>query len=52
MIRRYIKGQMRKYGTKELMLKMLEMIAKYTPSKKDDKMIADIKKIINKDKEK
>ena len=41
---------MRKYGTKELILKMLEMMAKYTPSKKDDKMIADIKNILNKKK--
>ena len=52
MIRRYIKGQIRKHGTKELMLKMLELVARYTPSKKDDKMIADIKKIINKAKAK
>ena len=50
MIRRYIKGQIRKYGAKALMLKMLEMMAKYTPSKKDDKMLADIKKILNKEK--
>ena len=30
------------------MIKLLEMVAKATPSKKDDKAVQDIKKILNK----
>ena len=43
MIKRYIKGQIKKHGVKGFVIKILELIAKATPSKEDDKLVAKIK---------
>tara|TARA_R110001592_G_scaffold171740_1_gene410168 strand:- start:2679 stop:2828 length:150 start_codon:yes stop_codon:yes gene_type:complete len=43
MIKRYIKGQIKKHGVKGFVIKVLELIAKVTPSKDDDKLVAKIK---------
>ena len=43
MIKRYIKSQVKKYGVKGFVIKVLELIAKVTPSKEDDKIVAKIK---------
>tara|TARA_X000001388_G_scaffold46883_1_gene33505 strand:- start:9 stop:158 length:150 start_codon:yes stop_codon:yes gene_type:complete len=43
MIKRYVKGQIKKHGVKGFVIKVLELIAKVTPSKEDDKIVAKIK---------
>ena len=43
MIKRYIKGQIKKHGVKAFVIKVLELIAKATPSKEDDELVAKIK---------
>lgn len=43
MIKRYIKGQIKKHGVKGFVIKILELIAKATPSKEDDRLVAKIK---------
>ena len=44
----YIKRQVKKKGLKHVMLGLISMIAKVTPSKKDDKAVQEIKKILDK----
>lgn len=44
MLSAYIKKKVKKHGAKAFILKVIEMIAKATPSKKDDEMVAKIKK--------
>jgi len=46
MIKRYIKGQIKKHGVKGFIIKVLDIIVKYTPSKKDDEMVAKIKQVM------
>jgi len=46
MIKRYIRGQVRRHGAKAVILYIIESIAKVTPSKKDDEMIAKIKAVL------
>lgn len=48
LLSRYVAKQVKKHGLKTFMIKLLEMIAKATPSKKDDKVVSDIKKIVDK----
>ena len=48
LLSRYVARQVKKHGLKTFMIKLLEMVAKATPSKKDDKAVQDIKKILNK----
>ena len=43
MSKRYVKGQIKKHGVKGFVIKVLELIAKVTPSKEDDKIVAKIK---------
>ena len=43
MIKRYVKSQIKKHGVKGFVIKVLELIAKVTPSKEDDKIVAKIK---------
>ena len=43
----YVKRQVRKHGAKAFFLKIAKMIAKATPSKKDDKVVAEIEKALN-----
>jgi hypothetical protein len=43
MIKRYIKGQIKKHGVKGFVIIVLELIAKATPSKEDDRLVAKIK---------
>ena len=43
MLSSYIKRQNRKHGTKKFIIKVLDVIVKLTPSKKDDQMVAKIK---------
>tara|TARA_X000001388_G_C2223857_1_gene120352 strand:+ start:1417 stop:1602 length:186 start_codon:yes stop_codon:yes gene_type:complete len=46
MIKRYIRGQVRRHGAKAVIMWVLENIAKMTPSKKDDEMIAKVKAVL------
>tara|TARA_R100000315_G_C5180104_1_gene104414 strand:- start:16 stop:171 length:156 start_codon:yes stop_codon:yes gene_type:complete len=48
LLSKYVARQVKKHGLKTFMIKLLEMVAKATPSKKDDKAVQDIKKILNK----
>ena len=43
MLKRYIRSQINRYGLQGFMLRVLEMVAKATKSKKDDAIIADLK---------
>tara|TARA_R100001460_G_scaffold7852_2_gene19763 strand:- start:567 stop:716 length:150 start_codon:yes stop_codon:yes gene_type:complete len=47
MIKRYVKGQIKKHGVKGFVIKVLELIAKVTPSKEDDKIVAKIKVFVS-----
>jgi hypothetical protein len=47
MIKRYIKGQVKKHGVKGFVIKVLELIAKATPSKEDDRLVAKIKVFVS-----
>tara|TARA_R110000772_G_scaffold8085_6_gene26916 strand:- start:5097 stop:5246 length:150 start_codon:yes stop_codon:yes gene_type:complete len=47
MIKRYIKGQVKKHGVKGFIIKVLELIAKVTPSKEDDVIVAKIKVFVS-----
>ena len=47
MIKRYVKGQIKKTGGKGFVIKVLELIAKVTPSKEDDKIVAKIKVFVS-----
>ena len=46
MLSSWVKRQVKKKGAKALMLKVLEIIVKATPSKKDDEMVAKIKEVL------
>ena len=48
MLSKYVERQIKKRGAKAFFLWVAELIAKATPSKKDDQMVAEIKKIIKK----
>ena len=48
MLSSWIKRQVRKKGAKVFILKVLDIIVEATPSKKDDKMLAEIKKVMSK----
>lgn len=43
LLSKYIKRQTKKHGTKGFIIKVLDVIVKLTPSKKDDEMVAKIK---------
>ena len=47
LLSKYIKRQTKKHGTKGFIMKVLDIIAKLTPSKKDDEMVAKIKETMN-----
>lgn len=47
MLSAYIKKQTKKHGVKGFIIKVLDVIAKATPSKKDDEMVAKIKELLN-----
>jgi len=48
MLSKYIERQIKKRGAKGFFLWVAGMVAKATPSKKDDEMLEEIKKVINK----
>ena len=48
MLSKYVERQIKKRGAKAFFLWVAELIAKATPSKKDDQMVAEIKKILKK----
>ena len=48
MLSKYVERQIKKRGAKAFFLWVAELIAKATPSKKDDQMLAEIKKVLNK----
>jgi hypothetical protein len=48
MLSRYIERQIKKRGAKGFFLWVAGLIAKATPSKKDDKMVEEIKKVLDK----
>ena len=47
MLSSWVRKQVKKKGAKAFMLKVLDMIVKATPSKKDDEMVAKIKEVMN-----
>ena len=47
MLSSWVKRQVKKKGAKDFMLKVLDMIVKATPSKKDDEMVAKIKEVMD-----
>ena len=47
MIKAYIRGQVRRHGAKKVIFSVLDFIARMTPSKKDDEMIAKIKEVMD-----
>ena len=46
MLSSYIKRQVKKMGVKAFILKVASIIVKLTPSKEDDKMLVEIKKVL------
>ena len=48
MLSKYVERQIKKRGAKAFFLWVAELIAKATPSKKDDQMLAEIKKVLKK----
>ena len=48
LLKRYLVKRITKKGTLETALDILELIAKLTKSKKDDKAVQDIKKVLDK----
>tara|TARA_R100000656_G_scaffold121053_1_gene95725 strand:- start:110 stop:268 length:159 start_codon:yes stop_codon:yes gene_type:complete len=47
MLSSWVRRQVKKKGAKVFILKVIDMIVKATPSKKDDKMLAEIKKVLS-----
>ena len=47
MLSSWVRRQVKKKGAKAFMLKVLDMIVKATPSKKDDEMVAKIKEVMD-----
>ena len=48
MLSKYIGRQVKKRGAKGFFIWIIEIIAKATASKKDDQMVAEVKKVLNK----
>jgi len=48
MLSKYVERQIKKRGAKAFFLWVAGLIAKATPSKKDDQMLAEIKKVLKK----
>jgi len=48
MLSKYVERQIKKRGAKAFFLWVAELIAKATPTKKDDQMVAEIKKVLKK----
>ena len=46
MLSSYIKRQIKKKGAKVFIMKVLDIIVKLTPSKKDDEMVAKMKSVM------
>ena len=47
----YVRREIKKRGVKGLILKILRIITKLTPSKKDDLLLAEVKKVLDKHKD-
>jgi hypothetical protein len=47
-IDRYIAKKVKKYGMKGAIIWFIGQVVKYTPTKKDDQMFAEVKKVLNK----
>jgi len=47
MLSNWVRRQIKKKGAKAFILYVLEAVAKATPSKKDDKMVAAIKEVLD-----
>jgi|TARA_Y100000296_G_C4974694_1_gene157656 hypothetical protein len=47
LLSRYIEKQVKKHGLKAFVLKILSMAAKLTPSKKDDLLVKELKKVVD-----
>jgi len=48
MLSSWVRKQVKKKGAKAFMLKILDIIVSATPSKKDDEMLDEIKKVLAK----
>ena len=47
MLSSYIRRQIKKKGAKVFIIKVLDIIVKLTPSKKDDEMVKKIKEVLS-----
>jgi hypothetical protein len=47
MLSSWVRRQVKKKGARAFILKVLDMIVKATPSKKDDEMVAKIKEVMS-----
>ena len=47
MLSKYVGKQIKKYGLKKFILKVLDIVTELTPSKEDDKILEEIKKVLN-----
>jgi len=47
MLSSWVRKQIKKKGAKAFIVKILDMIAAATPSKKDDEMVAKIKEVLS-----
>ena len=48
MLSKYVERQIKKRGAKAFFLWVAELIAKATPTKKDDQMVEEIKRVLKK----
>jgi hypothetical protein len=46
MLSSYVKRKIKKHGTKGFIIIVLDIIVKMTPSKADDRMVAEMKKVL------
>tara|TARA_R100000656_G_C3851053_1_gene107529 strand:- start:146 stop:307 length:162 start_codon:yes stop_codon:yes gene_type:complete len=46
MLSNWVRKQVKKKGAKAFIIKILDMVVAATPSKKDDEMVAEVKKVL------
>ena len=47
LLSKYIERKIKKHGLKNVVMNVLMLAAKVTPSKKDDRMVAEMKKVLD-----
>ena len=48
LLSRYIDKQVKKHGLKSFLIRIMQIVARVTPSKKDDKIVKEIIKVVDK----